>query len=317
MLYPISLPLPNSTENLVGYIDGQGNTKISPCYARGLHFCEGVAAVRDTSGRCGFINTSGQKVIPFDFRSLARFNDGLCAIDGGYIMHTGEWSIKPQFLVASEFSEGLAFVSVDGIAFGFIDPTGKFVVKPSFVRCGLFHEGAAAVCSGDRWGYVDRQGTFAIPAVFEGNRATAFSYGMAGVRIDDRWGFIDHHGSFVVSPRFEAVKPFIEGHACVQCNGQWGFVDTEGRQVAECKFDELGQLNQGIAPARLNGRAGYVSNDGRWLIETAFDKCYAFFGDLAVVRREKQYSYIRRDGAIVWTSDLDAGVPHPPPPLLV
>lgn len=39
--------------------------------------------------------------------------------------------IEPRFLVASEFSEGLAFASTDGENFGFIDLTGKFVIPPS------------------------------------------------------------------------------------------------------------------------------------------------------------------------------------------
>jgi hypothetical protein len=241
----------------------------------------------------------------------------MCAINGGYISHDGDWLIEPQFLVASEFSEGFAFASTDGENFGFIDLTGRFVIPPEFRTCRSFQEGLAAVCIGERWGYINPAGVLKIPAVFEGKRATGFSHGMAGVRMDDRWGFIDREGRFIVRPDYEDLRPFVEGRACVQRNGKWGFIDTDGGQALECSFDELGRLDRGMAPAKADGKAGFISDEGRWLIEPTFDRCYSFFGDLAVVRQGKTYSYIRRDGAIVWTSDSDARVQYPPAPLLV
>jgi WG containing repeat len=317
MLYPISIPLPNSADDLFGYINSHGEVIIPPSYSGCAHFFEGVAAVVDKEGKSGFIDSFGNVAISFRFQGLARFYSGVCAINGGYISHAGEWLIQPQFLVASEFSEGLAFASTDGENFGFIDRAGKFVILPEFRPCGSFREGLASVCIDERWGYVDSAGVLRIPAVFEGQRATGFSNGMAGVRMDGRWGFIDREGRFVVRPEYDDLRPFVEGRACVQSNGKWGFIDADGRQTVECRFDELSRLDRGMAPARADGKAGFVSDQGSWLIEPKFDRCYGFFGDLAVVRHGKTYSYIRRDGAIVWTSDVGAQVQHPPAPFLV
>ena len=263
MIYPISVPMLDSVEDTFEYINGRGEVIIPPSYLGCAHVFEGVAAVVDEEGRSGFIDSWGRLEIPFRFRGLARFHNGVCAINGGYISHNGDWLIEPRFLVASEFSEGLAFASTDGESFGFIDMTGRFVIPPEFRPCGGFREGLAAVCIGERLGYIDRAGVSRIPSVFEGKRATGFSYGLAGVQMDGHWGFINRVGSFVVRPEYDDLRPFVEGRACVQRNGKWGFIDTDARQVVECRFDELGRLGGGMAPAKIDGKAGFISNEGR------------------------------------------------------
>src|SRR5438105_11142260 len=130
MLYPISVTMANSVEGVVGLIDSRGRIVVQPSYKLGSFFFEGKASVIDTDGKSGFIDGTGNLVIPCRFQGLGEFKDGLCSISGGYINHTGRWSIEPQFFVASHFSEGRAFVSKDGETFGFIDLTGKFVVPP-------------------------------------------------------------------------------------------------------------------------------------------------------------------------------------------
>jgi len=317
MLYPISVPVPNSEDNLFGYINSRGIVVIPPSYAGCSHFSEGKAAVINRDGRSEFIDFSGAPAIPFIFGGLASFHEGLCQISGGYINHNGDWLIEPQFPIASPFSGGLAFASTNGEFFGFIDSKGKFVVRSAYSRCRSFSEGLAAVCVDEHWGYIDRAGELRIPSVFEKKRATGFSFGLAGVQKDGRCGFIDPKGSFVIEPKYEDVRPFVEGRACVQLNGRWGFVDTEGDEIVPCKFEEFSRFNGGMAPARIDGKAGFISEEGDWLIEPSFDRCYGFYCDLAVVRQGRTYSYVRRNGQIVWTSQPGARVQYPPPPVLI
>jgi WG containing repeat len=257
MLYPISEPAPNSVRNVCGYINGRGEVTIGPSYLACSHFFEGKASVIDDTRKSGFINHEERVVLPHRFEGLGRFHQGLCNINGGYIDSSGNWVIKEKFLVASNFSEGRAFASTDGEAFGFIDYAGSFVIHPSFQRCLTFSEGLAAVCRDDCWGYIDRSGEFVIPGVLGGSRATGFRDGLAGVQIDGLWGFIDPQGRFVVKPQFENAGPFVEGRACVQRKGKWGFVDADGQEVVRCQFDVLRRLDAGMAPAQIDGKAGF------------------------------------------------------------
>jgi hypothetical protein len=317
VLYPISEPIPGSLKDLSGYINVEGNVVIRPSYSACAHFFEGIAAVIDESGKSGFIDHRGQLAIPFHFDGLGVFRSGLCAMNGGYIDHSGKWQIDPRFIVQSAFSEGRAFVSMDGEAFGFIDFTGNFVIPPIFRPCRHFSEGLAAVRIDERWGYIDRDGGMVIPACFDGPRATGFHDGLAGVRIDERWGFVDRRGRFVIRPEYEELRPFFEGHACVQKNGKWGLIDSDGRYAVECRFEELRRLDGGVAAAKLDGKAGFISRDDHWVIAPTFEMSYTFFHELAIVRRGETYSYIRRDGKIVWTSCQNAKVQFPPAPFFV
>ena len=316
MPYPISRPLQDEAPALIGYIDDWGIVLVSPSYAAGSYFFEGKASVLDEVGNSGFIDTQGHLVIPYSFKGLGRFHNGLCAMNGGYLDHSGGWFIEPRFLVGSAFSEGRAFASIDGETFGFINLDGDFVIEPQFQQCRSFNEGLAGVCRDNRWGYVDHHGNTIIPFVFEGPTATVFRGGLAGVRIDGICGYVDYQGRFVVKPQYEDVKPFCEGLAPVKRLGKWGLVDFEGRQVVDCKFDELGTLDGGMAPAKMDGTAGFISTDGSWNIHPQFEKCYGFFGSLAVVRFGKAFGYIRRSGQLIWQSEPGANVQSPPAPIV-
>ncbi len=45
------------------------------------------------------------------------------------------------------------------------------------------------VCIGNRWGFIDPEGRFAIPSIYE--RARSFSGGLAYVTLDSQAGYID------------------------------------------------------------------------------------------------------------------------------
>jgi hypothetical protein len=314
MLYPISVPKASGAESLVGFIDASGSVVVEPFYALGSFFFEGKACVVDIDGKSGFLDGTGNQVIPCRFQGISDFKDGLCPISCGFIDHSGRWFIEPQFLITTHFSEGRASASMDGDTFGFIDLTGKFVIPAEFQQCGDFSGGMAAVCRDERWGFVDHSGEVKIPLVFEKSRVRArvFRNGVAGVQIDGRCGFIDNSGKFVVRPEYQDLKSFSEGHAPVRQNGKWGLIDSDGNLVVDCQFDELGDLNGGLAFAKADGKAGFVSPTGSWVIQPEFDRCYPFFGPLALVRRAGGvYGYIRRNGEVVWTSEAGAQLQLP------
>jgi len=301
-------------EGIVGYIDAYGKVVIHPTFSVGSFLFEGKACVIDTQGNSGFVDSSGNLAIPCQFKGISDFKNGLCSISCGFIDHFGRWFIKPQFLVAGQFSEGKAFASTDGETFGFIDLTGKFVIMPEFEHCGDFSDGLAAVCRDTRWGFVDYAGNIRVPFVFEKSRANAriFRDGLAGVKIDGRCGFINQAGEFVIKPAYEDLKHFSEGYAPVRLNGKWGTIDLEGNLTIDCRFDELGELNGGLAFAKLDGKAGFISSTGLWVIQPQFDRCYPFVGALALVRKTAGvYSYLRRNGDAVWTSEAGAHLQVP------
>jgi hypothetical protein len=182
----------------------------------------------------------------------------------GFIDATGKVVIPINLEDADEFSEGLAHVWVDHRP-AFIDTAGKvqFFLPQDCVNVGSFREGLALVnaggdsqhhsIEGGLWGYVDRDGRFAIPPRFTLTRGLAydwstspvssFSEGLAAVPgPDGRFGFIDRTGRWVIPPQFDHVEEeFWHGLAKVEMNKNskdnyyWGYVDRTGRFVWQSK----------------------------------------------------------------------------------
>jgi hypothetical protein len=143
----------------LGFIDKQGKVviKTRPGFYRFEPFSQGRAVFSGSGHRAeakqGFMDKTGEVVIPAQFAVAAPFAEGLAAVDGekgvGYIDLSGKMVIPPQFPCALSFSEGLAPVQVVFQVirrkWGYIDKTGKIVIEPKFLAASPFSEGLAAV----------------------------------------------------------------------------------------------------------------------------------------------------------------------------
>ena len=117
---------------------------------------------RDGNGKWGFIDKSGNEVVP-------------CKYDD-----------------ASSFSEGLAFVELDG-KYGFIDKSGNEVVPCTYDQAYSFSEGLAHVKLDGKWGFIDKSGNEVVPCKYD--HANRFSEGLAFVELDGRYFYIDKNGN--------------------------------------------------------------------------------------------------------------------------
>jgi len=149
------------------YIDQEGKT-IPGKYHMANHFSDGLAAVWDEKSKSlGFIDKTGEIVIPAQFDKLVDFNkpwifkEGLAAVmvggKWGFIDKTGKIVIPAQFDEAQSFSEGFAVVKVGG-KWGFIDNTGKYVVTPTYDGVNSFSNGLAQVFKNKKMNYIDKTG---------------------------------------------------------------------------------------------------------------------------------------------------------------
>jgi hypothetical protein len=199
------VPVGLSKDGPWGYIDGAGEWVVQPELQMANKFFEGLALVSQHDGTYGFIDPTGKVVIS---REANQFSDGLAVASRGsdsllgYIDKTGEFVIPPQFEIAGDFSEGLAWASYDGEAFGFIDVTGRMVIAPQFSFPGgplkdyRFSSGLAKQrASNGLWGYIDTKGDWVIAPTYE--VAEPFSGELASVELDSGWAFIDKTGRFV------------------------------------------------------------------------------------------------------------------------
>jgi hypothetical protein len=188
----------------VGYIDTTGKIVISLQFVHGEPFQEGLALVYTTWGmnifgrtegwdlfrRAGYIDHTGKIVIgPRLAENANSFSGGVAAFQPGvatpgkakwgYLDKTGKWAIKPQFEIATDFSEGLAAVEVSTgkepghkeptYKWGYIEHSGNFAIAPQFFAARPFRNGVAPVSMWDIQGHlhlrkcIDKQGNFVAP----------------------------------------------------------------------------------------------------------------------------------------------------------
>lgn len=104
-----------------------------------------------------------ERPVVYGYDDIDCLSDGLARIerDGkyGFIDNTGQVVIPPKYDLAWDFSEGLARVSQNGKA-GFIDNTGKVVIPLKYDKADSFYNGVAGVLdrsTGEAF-YINRQG---------------------------------------------------------------------------------------------------------------------------------------------------------------
>ncbi len=157
-----------------GLIDHSGKWLLTPTMRLTGELDNGMAPLwEDSTHTMGFINSSGQMVIPPQFtgNAMLPFQEGLAAVyvgsgkamRAGFIDKKGHWAIPPKYQDGYHFCGGLAPVKMNDV-WGFINKKGKFVIPPKFESAESFEDGIAMVSNKDDSGVlheelINRQGS--------------------------------------------------------------------------------------------------------------------------------------------------------------
>lgn len=146
----------------------------------------------------------------------------------GFIDNNGKVVIKPQFDLALNFSENLAYARKDSV-YGFIDKNGSFIIEHTLPKKYSFSKLL-------RTPVIEEKGIFGNYPKREDIR---FSNGLC-LFLDNttnKYGYINKYGDYKIAPKFESAFPFSEGLAVIQIDGKFGFINTEGNIVIDCIYD--------------------------------------------------------------------------------
>ncbi len=213
-----------------GYIDKDGNDVLPIKYDNANEFSEGLAIVK-LDDIWILIDKKGEQVNSIDIQwTDSRFREGLAKVrkdNEGYIDKSGNQVIPTIYSSAEPFSEGLAVVvekygSKNG-DYSFIDKSGKQSITLRCDQTPGFSEGLAAIKVFHKWGYIDKSGNQIIARkYFDAKR---FSEGLAAVKFYDKWGYIDKAGNEVLVMKYDSAGEFHEGLAIARLNGKWIILD--------------------------------------------------------------------------------------------
>lgn len=202
------------------------------------------------NGKTGFINSTGQVIIPATFLAAGDFSEGLSnvRVNGtyGYIDEKGSFVIQPQFDYATPFREGLALVYKDGQPF-FINKLGQKPFEINFPDLGQFENGRAEVRTvTQKFGFINKEGKLIIDTAF--TRINSFIQGTAvvegvnhhpyadkgkGIKKNIEVGVIDSLGRFIIPyGKYEEVDDFDNGYFKIGIPAEpWDTIDGYSKQI--------------------------------------------------------------------------------------
>lgn len=186
-------------------------------------------------GKYYFINDK-MKVSDLEWEEAGTFRDGINAVkkNGKWALVTTEtWGDVAEFPYIDIprnsqdccVADGYAVVADEGgyyviSAEDFLPVSGNTFEEMKAFECGQ----PAAYRSGEKWGFVNRQGEVYLEARYED--AKSYINGYAAVKRDGLWGYIDRDGTMVVEPQFQDALNVLEnGYAYVRNEfGYWDYV---------------------------------------------------------------------------------------------
>lgn len=272
----------------------------------------------------GFIDKTGKLVFSIpDGCSADEFSEGLVAVRKGkfwgYMNKSGQWVIPPQFKHARRFSQGLAGVYLDREnKFAYIDKGARGVIELDATAIGDFNEGLAMVAKGDLVGYIDQSGSFVIPQKYLYKGERHFSLGVVPVAQADplRWCYIDRSNRPVINKSFYGAKEVMDGLAPVasrkNTSGKelWGYLGTNGNNFAiDPQYSEAEPFYDGVAcvqtvPGENNSAQLQFIDEKNASLPIKLLEPARFSESLAAVAAldqsgKKKYGYVDRAGNFV------------------
>jgi tetratricopeptide (TPR) repeat protein len=329
-----------------GFIDVRGQTIVPPQFTGAGFFKDGLANVA-TIGGWGYVDRSGIWKIQPQFYSAGEFSEGVAAVSQslksdlpkiprlrvseplaatglcndcsfGYIDKTGEYKIRPYFIQARPFSQGLAAVEFPQSqilsSFGYVDHDGKIALPPiakdaSPIRDNVadlvIRHASGAITKGQTATAIDRDYSLRIPV-------TAFKAWLAfrdrylnddkltvqpahiatadfpnpipnGSYFDALFGFVDLTGEVLIKPQFSFARPFSEGFAAVQVKGKWGYISPQNKVVISPIYDEAESFQNGVARVAKGNTWGLIDKTGKEVVPCQYKSISEFSEGHAVV----------------------------------
>lgn len=289
---------PTASGKAVGYVE-----LVPPIYDSAYSYSNGLALVaREVNDTVlyGFLDRSGNEVIPIQYESAGPFSEELAPVcvagKRGYINKSGEMVIDNVFDFALGFTEGLARVEISG-KYGYIDSKGGFIIPAIYDDARAFTGGYAGVKVGGLWGVIGRDGNEIIPFLYL--NVNTLNHDLVAIYSATGWNIMDMHGDTIVPFQYGFIDIFCEGLASVWVGNKQGFIDTTGNVVIPAEFDRVDRFNNGMAWVMQNRLIGFVDIAGTIALPIEYTSVSRFNEGYAFVQNANQSCLIDLTGRTI------------------
>lgn len=257
------------------------------------------AEASDQSLKYGFIDGSGNVVIPVIYDRVTGFNEGLCSVESGdkkiFIDASGKEVIDvSEYNSVNNFEFGFASVTREqssktdsGFMYtymqGLIDKSGNEVLPCEYTQAGSLEDGLLWAEKDGMYILFDKSGNKINETLYAyvGNAGE----GMILVEKDGKYGYLDKSGNVAIPLQYEEAYGFFDGAAIVSDNGQMTYINSNGERLTTVVFSQVNDFCEGLAAVMNDEKFGYMDNQGKLVIPCEFDEAYSFKNGVAIVMK--------------------------------
>lgn len=283
-----------------GFIDKKGKLVVPYQYDHDFYTYSAWEGARNfDNGLCyvsknfskGYINTSGQEVIPCRYSRLTPFHRGFAA----YCQASdNKWGI------IDKNGKELTPAIFDKIDLGFVDIGYQLIITAK-------EDKSAKNYSGYKFGLFSTLSNNNITLPYY-DAVGKISGGMISIQLNKKYGFIDSTGRLVIAPKYDYTGDFENGTAVVNLGKTYGIINKAGKEIVPVKYDDLENLSEGMAVVMVDGKAGYADGYGREVITPQYANAGSFTEGIAIVKNTK-FGFIDKTGKAITEMKYDDVTP--------
>lgn len=225
----------------------------------------------------------------------------------GVIDEYGNTIIKNKYRYISKFDNGIAIV-LDNTGYRLVDKMGN-IVSDRFDYIDKSN-GMYKVCLNEKFGYIDRNGKFIIPCVYD--YIGSYSDSLILIAKDEKYGYINKNNEVIVNPIYNYASLFYDGYALVNkvidnCEKDY-IIDELGNIVFEFdddivnvswSFDDYLIATKVIDYDKDIVKLGFVDKVGNTKIPFMYDMVRSFKNGYAAFMLEDKWGVIDKDNNVV------------------
>lgn len=248
------------------------------------------------------------------------FSGASCTVAAGNQQVSGD---KPENETAEGFewpeNEGLYPIIQDSL-YGYINDKGEVVIEPQFDLAAQFSEGLAYFEQGGKYGFINPKGEVTIPAIYEKKKGgwlsvavhlygeTWFSEGLAAVRVNGKMGYINQKGEMVIAPTFLDAEAFQHGLAVVKTEAGMYYINKKGEQQFGRTFVRAVSFSDSLAGVMVDQKMGFINTSGKMVIQPQYYTAGQFIKGYTVVKdtyQSKTWKLIDKTGKTILEKQVD------------
>lgn len=287
-------------DNKWGYINTEGKSIIPFTFDEAYNFIHGVSCVA-SNDKYGFINDEGNWLVKPAYSYLNSAVLGyradntdtiIFAIDFAVDEHQGLLKIEnnsvkilaePIYRKIFPFRNGEALYYISEkdaegndtgrYERGYLDESGEKLISWSDGQegvYGLLSEGLrAAFDKNNRWGYIDKDKTIAIPFTYD--KAEDFWQGGAIVCKNNKYGIIDGKNHILLDIAYDSISRYVDSCMVAEKDGYKQLIDTKTFKPVGKIYKEILLQDNNFAIFNEKDKFGLMNNKGVEVILPSYE----------------------------------------------